>query len=363
MFSPVISDGMISKYLSASPAMTTLSRILFTVTLLGFPFVAVSCRGEEKPPAQAKGQQGLVGIEDMVKFRNETRQLYNNRKFAELEALAEKIRSGKERFPGGSWKIQSFYECMDCRDEEPESMWKLHEKIHQDWEAKYPESITAQVAKAEFYTTYAWHARSDKLADEVTQEGWQLFNERLAQARTVLDQSKHLKPTCPMWYSVSQTVALGQSWDRAEYDALFKEATKFEPEFHPYDSSRAKFLLPRWNGAPGEWEKTAEEEIALRGAIGHQIYAGVVFDQSVYYGNVFTETKASWRDTRKGYEELTERFPTSAGLLNCYCRLACLAGDRKQAKILFAKIGDMKVPTAWRTNEFNRAKAWAMEGK
>lgn len=300
-------------------------------------------------------------MEEMIKFRNDTRQLYNNRKFAELEALAEKIRSGKERFPDGTWKIHSFYECMDCRDEEPEKMWKLHEKIHQDWETKFPESSTAQIAKAQFYITYAWQARSKRYADKVTEEGWRLFGERLAQARTVLDQSKHLKPSCPMWYFCYQTVALGQNWESAEYEALFKEATKSEPEFYHYDNSRAKFLLPRWHGQPGEWEKAAEAEIANRGAIGYQIYAGVVNSQSSYYDNVFEETKASWRDTRKGFDELIARFPSSSSLLNRYCRLACFAGDRKQAKMLFDKIGDNETPTAWRKQEFARAKAWAMK--
>jgi len=347
--------------------MTLFPRIILTAAFLSLSFAIVSCGEKEKPTTQAGEQAeektGLVGMEEMTKFRNETRQLYNNRRFAELEALAEKIRSGKERFPDGRWKIQSFYDCFDCRDEEPESMWKLHEKIHREWEEKYPQSVTAQVAKAAFYVTYAWHARSDAFAEKVTEEGWRLFNERLAQARTVLDQSKHLKPTCPMWYSTCQTVALGQGWEWAEYDALFKEATKFEPGFQLYDSARAKYLLPRWHGEPGDWEKFADEEIALRGEIGHQIYAGVVNAQSGYYGNIFTETKASWPKTRKGYDELIALFPKSAGLLHNYCRLACLAGDREKAKMLFEKIGDHEMPTAWRKQEFGKARAWAMGGE
>lgn len=336
-------------------------RILLTVTLFGFPLVGVSCK--ENPSAEVNAQPELVGLEEMLKFRNDTRQLYNNRKFTELEALAEKIRSGKERFPDGTWIIQSFYDCMDCRDDEPESMWKLHEKIHQDWETKFPQSVTAQVAKAAFYITYAWHARSDEYADKVTDEGWKLFNERLAQARTLLDQSKHLKPTCPVWYSSYQTVALGQGWEQAEYDEFFKQATKFEPEFYLYDSARAKYLLPRWHGKPGDWEKAADAEIALRGDIGHQIYARVVNAQASYYGNVFTETKASWSKTSKGYDELITRFPKSAAILNNYCRLACLANDQEKAKMLFEKIGTHEIPSGWKKKEFQSAKAWAMKDK
>ena len=82
-------------------------------------------------------------------------------------------------------------------------MWELHEKIHADWEKAYPDSITARVATARFYVAYAWHARSTEYASKVTDEGWRLFKERLAKARTVLDQSKSLEPKCPMWWSAS----------------------------------------------------------------------------------------------------------------------------------------------------------------
>ncbi len=61
----------------------------------------------EQAPADAE-------MEDLVAFRNSTRQLYNNRKFAELEALAEKIRSGKKRIGTGSWKIFQFYDSLNC---------------------------------------------------------------------------------------------------------------------------------------------------------------------------------------------------------------------------------------------------------
>lgn len=346
--------------------MNRISRILGPLVMLSLPFSVVSCRGKGKasPAAEAAaGQTGLVGLEELIQFRGDTRQLYNNRKFAELEALADKIRSAKERFPGGTWKIQQFYDCMDCRDDEPESMWTLHEKIHQEWEGKFPRSSTAQIAKAQFYISYAWHARSAAYADQVTEEGWKLFRERLAQARTILDQSKSLGPACPVWWSSYQTVALGQEWDRAAYDALFRDAVKFEPEFDPYDTSRAKYLLPRWHGKPGDWEKAADQEIALRGEIGYQIYASVVDGQAGYYDNVFQETTASWRKTRKGFDDLIARFPKSAALLNHYCRLACLAGDREQAKKLFERIGSNEVPNAWYKKEFARAKAWAMSGK
>jgi hypothetical protein len=357
-------------------------RIFITTAFLGCAFSAVSCRQKasharvpkERPATVTRpstresedaGESGKSpqparsGMEVMSRFRTETRALFNDRKFAELEALAEKIRSGKEQFPGGTWKIHQFYACMDCSSSSPENLWRLHEQIHQDWETQYPKSSTAQIAKARFYNKYAWHARGNGYAKDVNVNGWTLFNERLAQARTTLDQSKSLTPACPMWWASYQSVALGQGWDRAEYDALFSEATKFEPDFFLYDCARATHLLPRWNGEEGEWEEVAEKEIARRGKMGLQIYARVVDDQSSYYGNIFKGSAASWKLTRAGYEEMMVQFPQSAGILNRYCRLAFLAGDRDQTKKLFKLLGSDLDSSSWRKQDLQRAKAWA----
>lgn len=330
--------------------------------LLALPFSVVSCEREE-PAAEASVVS--AGREEMIRFRGEVRQHYNNRRFAELEEIANKVRSGKERLNDGDWRIYHFYQALDCREDEPESMWQLHDEIHREWEKKFPESITARVAYAEFLTTYAWYARSDAYAGEVTQEGWRLFGERLAEARKVLEKSRSLSPACPMWWYTCQTVALGQGWSRAEYDALFKSAKEFEPEFYAFDCSRAKYLLPRWHGEPGDWEKAAEEQIKLQGATGSEIYARVVQDQAGYYDNVFQESAASWRKTRKGFEDLRAHYPTSLELLNTFCRTAYFAGDRETAKKLFTEIGANKAQGCWRekNHEFEKAKAWAMTAK
>lgn len=319
----------------------------------------ISCKRQPETPVSS------AAMEDVTTFRGEVRQHYNNRRFAELEEIASKVRSGKERVRYGDWKIYHFYQAMDCREDEQESMWKLHEQIHREWLEKFPQSITARVAQAEFLTTYAWHARSDATAKYVSEEGWRLFHERLAAARTVLDQSKSLSPACPMWWYTCQTVALGQEWSRGEYDALFASAKAFEPEFFPYDCSRAKYLLPRWHGKPGEWEEVAEKQIKLQGATGSEIYARVVQEQEGYYDNIFQRSAASWRKTRKGFDDLRTHYPDSLELLNTYCRMACIAGDREQARKLFGEIGENKVQSCWRVkgDEYERAKAWAMASK
>ncbi len=71
-------------------------------------------------------------------------------------------------------------------------MWQVHDRIHQEWIAQFPASITARVAYADFLREYAWHARGTDLADKVTEEGWRLFGERLESARKMLAEAREL---------------------------------------------------------------------------------------------------------------------------------------------------------------------------
>lgn len=305
-----------------------------------------------------------VELEEMWKFSRETRQLYNNRRFAELESLADRLRFTKEQFRSGEWKLVIAYDSLDCRDDEPENMWQLHETIHREWEAAFPQSITARVAHAQFMVAYAWHARGSDYADQVTGEGWRLFRERLAAARRILDESKSLTP-CPVWWRVRLKVGLGQGEDTSDYQALFREAKRAEPRFFYHDLTLAYYLLPRWHGEPGDWEAAAEKEIERPDGLGHESYTRVVIEQSGFYDDVFKETNASWRKTKKGFEEMRARYSDSEQILNIYCRLACFAGDRVQARKLFALIGDVPTSGCWRNkgNEFQRARNWAMSDK
>jgi len=350
--------------------MITDPRILLTSALLCVSLSTLSA--EEKAPAPSartnetsptKPLSPKLAREEVNQFRTATRKLFDERKFAELEAMADKLRSGKELFPGGTWKIQFFYECMDCPAGSSDAIWKAHEQIFHDWTTQSPKSSTAHVAKARFYQKYGWKARGTSFGPEVTEEGWKLLSERLAIARTILDQSKPLKPACPMWWYTYQTVALGQNWERKEYDALFNEAKKFEPGFFPYDTARANYLLPRWNGRKGEWEDVAEKEIPRQGKWGLSTYARVVDSQTPMYGNIFKEAAVSWEKTRAGYDELVARFPQSSIVLNNYCRLSYLAGDRPQTKKLIQLIGNDPDPVTWKKIGFEKVRDWAMSDR
>lgn len=295
-------------------------------------------------------------------YRLRIRGLYNNRRFAQLEAEAKTARESKARMRNGAWKLNHFYTCLACREDEPESMWQLHDRIHQDWIAAFPKSITARIAYADFQAEYAWHARGAGFSPSVSKEGWKLFGERLAQSRKTLeDAARELTITCPMWFQIRLRVALGQNASREQYESIYQAAKKSEPQFTPFDFSHAKYLLPRWNGKPGEWEAAAEKDAEWPGGLGLEGYASVVSQMRGYYGNIFKETKVSWPKTKQGFEQMLAKYPDSLEVLSVYTSLACEAGDQATAKRLFEKLGNRVYPSAWDETGFARGRAWAMK--
>jgi len=323
--------------------------------LLTFVFCIITleaCHRNHPDEADLPGLPPIKETKDKItteiwEFRVKTRNLYNASKFDELDALAAQLRTERARFGNGSWKIFQFYESLTCRPDEPESMWQLHARIHESWDAAKPQSITAHVAHARFFTDYAWHARGSGFGDTVTKEGWRLFAERLARAKKLLDESAGLEPKCPMWWRVRMTVAQGQGWNREDYENLFQEAKTFEPGFWSYDIAKAQYLLPRWHGQPGEWEYAVTLEIDRPKGLGLETYSRVVEALNPYYKNIFRETHASWPQAREGFELMRQRYPDSLEILSSYCQLACLAEDRVLARKLFDELGGRMITGAW----------------
>jgi hypothetical protein len=339
---------------------SVLSKFSALVFITGL-IATAGCRRDPYSPEKAAFAQGedLI-IQEMVAFRNETRQLYNNRNFEKLETRADDVRSSKAKFDNGEWILTHFYSSLACQKDEPESMWQLHEKIHKDWEEKFPQSITAKTAHADFLAEYAWHARGTGYANEVTDDGWRLFAERLESARTLLADAKNLSPKCPVTYQVEMTVALGQSWKKEEFARLFEEAKALEPTYFPFDLAQAKFLMPRWHGELGDWETAAEKEINRPGGLGLAGYARVATHLRGYYDDFFSESKASWEKTQLGFEQLRKDYPKSAEILNQYARMACAANDRATAKRLFEEIGNKVITDVWGSRRrFNEMRKWA----
>jgi hypothetical protein len=286
-----------------------------------------------------------------------------NGRFADLEHIADSLRTTHARFSNGSLGIRGFYwyGFGNVVHDWNEVLYLRFLKQTRAWRQAYPASITAPVAEAELLIGYAWLARGSGYANTVTDGGWARFRERLGQAHELLDQAVKLAPRCPGWYLAALKLAVGEEWPDAEGERLFREAKAADPTCETFYDLRAWALTPRWYGSPGDWENFLEDAVRdLDPVEARRIYAYVVYKRSRDCRNVFRETRADWGRTRLGYDEMLGLWPESLELRSQAARLALDAGDLDYARSMFEVIGLREDPYVWEDEqEFVAARARA----
>jgi hypothetical protein len=283
-------------------------------------------------------------------FGDHVRSLLMNGRFADLEHLADSLRTTHARFSNGSLGIRGFYwyGFGNALHDWDEVLYLRFLKQTRAWRQAYPASITAPVAEAELLIGYAWLARGSGYANTVTERGWERFRERLGRAHTLLDQAATLPQRCPGWFLAAQKLAVGEEWSNAESERLFREAKAADPTCEVFYDLRAWALAPKWQGLPGDWEKFLEDAVSdLDPPEARRIYAYVVQKKSLNYGNVFRDTRADWERTRLGYDEMLGRWPESLELRSQAALLALDAGDLDYARSMFEVIGLRDDPFIW----------------
>src|SRR5260370_3255047 len=91
-----------------------------------------------------------VDIHALHNFMDTAARILKEEKFVELDCLADHARSGKERLPGGLWKIHALYQGLRQPVPYPvhatqEDCTHLLHRLHR-WVQARPESITPRVA-------------------------------------------------------------------------------------------------------------------------------------------------------------------------------------------------------------------------
>jgi tetratricopeptide (TPR) repeat protein len=327
-------------------------------TLLLLSFVVWGC-SPKSPTADDESSKIAASRAFKIVESQETREqkqievqsaaLFTNGGFGELDALAAKYRASKEANADGSWKLRYVYEGLEPGDDATLGEWKNRVTRADEWIRTNPNSITARVAKARLLIGYGWAVRGSEYADAVKDKQWTQFFELLQQATKVLHDDE-LSERCPVYWSTWQRAALGLQMERADYDDIFRRAVKEFPDYWYYYYTRVIFLLPRWYGEPGDWEKDLTGSAdGVGGESGDMLYARVVCYVHNYAGgiDVFEENRISWERVERGLEGLLKRFPNSISLKNERAFLAALAGDKEKARAYFAEIKDECDLSVW----------------
>jgi hypothetical protein len=283
-------------------------------------------------------------------------------KFDELDRMAYELRSQKKRAAGGSWKLTEFYSALDkpmLTDKDT-----LDHLAHlRRWIAQRPDSITARVALATSLHRWAWVARGNGMANTVTSEGWQLFNERIQESLNVLNAAANLHERCPQWYSEMMIVGLAQSSDEAKMREVFEQGIQFEPEYFRLYKQMANYLLPKWDGKPGDavaFATSAADRVG--GEQGDEIYFHIAVSVIGKNGRNFGVKEMDWPRIQRGYQAITAQYGTTGRLKNKMAWFAYKFHDAAAARQQFELIGDHWDRGVWRDRErFDQARDWAQK--
>ncbi|HET9399683.1 MAG TPA: DUF4034 domain-containing protein [Candidatus Acidoferrales bacterium] len=289
------------------------------------------------------------------------RALLFNAQYDQLDKMAETARSQKLRFPGGEWQLRYFYTAIDApvgADRGSED----HLRRIEAWAQSRPNSVTARVALAKSYVRYAWEARGNGMADTVTPLGWRLFAERLHEAHEILDAAEAMSPPCPEVYSTMQAVALGENLNADGMRQLFERAIQIEPEYFYLYDAYANYLLPKWDGRPGDSAAFARESAdRVSGSAGDILYFEIATVLIKMGNGNFEPTELDWQRIQRGHAALEAAYGGARRERNQFAFMAVRFKDAQVARQEFSIIGDDWGQAVWRTRQqFDRARDWAL---
>jgi hypothetical protein len=352
-----------------------MSAQLKTVLVFSLLLLTLYCSKSETPPTPTptksppKVDQKKVesDMELRKQFASEIEQHLNKEEFDQLENIADKLTKSKERFPGGDWKLDRFYEVIRPADDEPIKVnWDDRLLKLKKWTDQKPKSIYANIALGCAQIGKAWDARGSGLVGTVSKNQFTDFTKMLKEAETTLNKiPEEMRKDCPHWYRDIQAVGLGLNYNLETMTKYYEEVTAVEPLYWSAYEGHAHYLLPRWYGQPNEWERFATEASnKIGGAEGDILYSEICWRMSRYYpaDQFFKDNNVNYRRIKKSLNLRGLKYGNSVHYLNAYCILAGGIGDKTTTKALMNRIGHQWDPDLWKDKKyFDGYKKWASE--
>lgn len=308
------------------------------------------CSAVAQGVAADQDSQSEPDSQPVLDFRTQVRAALLSDNFQQLEAIAASVASSKARFAGGAWKLRTFYLSVQGPGSltASDSRWTAHIARLEKWAAAMPNSAVPRIALANAYHRYAWKARGNGWANTITEEGQKLYQDRMQQARAILEQAQSLPNRDPQWFVSMQFVALDQAWTRAEENTLEETAAAAAPDYWYIYARHADYLLPKWHGKPGEAAAFLENAAnQVGGKEGDFLYFAV----AAMYNCCRAAPEIpelSWDRIKAGFAAAEELYTSTNHQRNEIAFLALRAGDKQFAEQMFARIGDDWDESVWR---------------
>jgi hypothetical protein len=280
--------------------------------------------------------------------RSDIFSMIDARQFGKLEVVTKGLRDERIGFYNGWPPMYEFYRRLAFETPD-EGVWNRYIDSFSEWQSEYPQSPTPRIALANLFKDYAWMARGSGWSDSVTPEGWRLFGERLKKAQDILSKAEALPVQDAEAYYAQIIVARGLGLPKGDVEDAFRRGLAVNPEYLPIYSARAVYLLPKWYGEKGAWERFASESGDKRGGDdGDVLYMFVVRSVAGEKGSeLFKDPLVSYPRMKKGFLVSRSRYPQNTYELNSFCYFASISGDTEAASRMFDEIGGDYDESVW----------------
>jgi hypothetical protein len=340
-----------------------ISAISLFVTFF-LPFTPIAIRAAAQT-VSAGPTEAITSAAAESGLRKQWNVLFDGHSWAELDLLAEKLRSQRLRFEGGGWQLHVLYCVLStgCLNNQTDAEWESRIAALQEWILYAPASPTPRIALADAYKQFAWKARGNGFIGTVSPQGQELFDERVQKAREALEESEEIGRNDPEWYNAMVGIAIDQGWTRAKVEALADEALRREPGYFYVVRVAGDYLLPKWYGTPGDTEKFVDAAANKIGGIeGDATYffvAEILLVNEIGCSKC-SQPSMSWARIQRGYAAIQRLYGINNYEINALAFLAVHFGDAQTAQHAFTEIGENWDHDVWGSKAlFDRARTFS----
>lgn len=250
----------------------------------------------------------------------------------------------------------------------PQEMSNAYNQIASALAQKPDKAAMAEFIKATYYIQYAWQGRGHGTANQVTQEGWRLFHERLGIAEKALNRAWSLDPQDPQIPTLMISIVLGQNTGRPEMEKWFARAMKADPNNYQACRDKLHFLLPEWNGSRDDMLEFGRECVASTNW-GGQVPL-ILVDAHIDIDREFSGDERHaywslpdvWPDIKAGYEKFAALNPDETHFRYPYAWYAFSCGQTndfvEQINLIRKNDGEVRYSYFGGKEAFD--KVWAM---
>ena len=207
------------------------------------------------------------------------------------------------------------------------------------------------LVRGEFWNQFGWDARTNSVAAEVPEGGFEVFGKRLRIAREAVEEAWRLRPGVRRAACLMIDIEKSIGGDRAVMELWFDRAMKIDGDDLGPCLAKLDWLDPKWHGSSEAmiaFGRACRDTKNWRGGITLLVAEAHLRHSRTLPGSGqvdYLKTPEVWADIRPVFDEYLEHRPDDRVARSKFAAIGFLAGHLPEAQAQFEILGDRL--TSW----------------